>query len=393
MTTAWDYSVQNRNLALSNGGLTVIGSIPVFGIAIDLDNKKIWGRVALGPWSGSFGNPATNTGGSDITAIGSGSVFPCFSANSGDATTANFGAASFKRDIPSGFSAWSSSAVWDSANKDASVTLSNGSLTATGTVSSGWKSVRATIGHSTGKWYFEVTPDIVSGGNGWMLGIENASGTLSSYLGSTANGAGFQCTRALFTNGSFTNNVLTDNVTPYTNSWRTILSDDALGAGKLYVEMTCDAIGSNGWIGGISNISQDLLTFVGSSGNHSCGFQDNTFLQNGSFTNGVLSTAITAGHVLCLAIDLTNNRLWGRIDGGVWSGASGNPATNTAGRDISAINDGAVHLAFSTLDAPATYDKVTLKALPTFSFTVPSGFTEWYQPPVAQAIQSAVSMM
>lgn len=46
-----------------------------------------------------------------------------------------------------------SGAEWDSANKDADVTLSNGDRDAT---SAGWGSVRSKLGRSSGKYYWEV---------------------------------------------------------------------------------------------------------------------------------------------------------------------------------------------------------------------------------------------
>jgi len=47
------------DFAFSNGDLTVVGKPVTLAIAVDLDNKRIWGRVGKGAWSGTSGNPAT----------------------------------------------------------------------------------------------------------------------------------------------------------------------------------------------------------------------------------------------------------------------------------------------------------------------------------------------
>ena len=72
-------------------------------------------------------------------------------------------------------------ATWNPSDKGAAVTLSNGNLTA----SAGSDMVRATISKSSGKWYWEVTFDSLAG---LTLGIATSSATLTSYLGSDANG-------------------------------------------------------------------------------------------------------------------------------------------------------------------------------------------------------------
>jgi hypothetical protein len=77
------------------------------GVAVDLDNKEIWYRVGNGNWNASgTANPATDTGGQDISAI----AFPVFAAveldSNGDVTTANFGATSYAFTPPIGFGNW-----------------------------------------------------------------------------------------------------------------------------------------------------------------------------------------------------------------------------------------------------------------------------------------------
>lgn len=78
------------------------------GVAVDLDNKKIWFRSAgHTSWNNNgAANPGTNTGGLDI----SGMTFPLqpwfetYAAAS--AITANFGQSAYAMTVPSGFGNW-----------------------------------------------------------------------------------------------------------------------------------------------------------------------------------------------------------------------------------------------------------------------------------------------
>lgn len=92
--------------------------------------------------------------------------------------------------------------TWDPANKAASITLSNGNLTAAQS-SGGWTSVKGltSFAKTTGKWYFEVTI-VSSTSNNTMVGVGNASASLSNYCGSDVNGWGYWGnTGAYFNNG------------------------------------------------------------------------------------------------------------------------------------------------------------------------------------------------
>lgn len=83
----------------------------VIGIAVDLDNRKIWFRVSpAGNWNNNVANnPATNVGGITIPA---GTMVPFCTFGgaipfSGNVVTANFGASAFSGAVPAGFtSGW-----------------------------------------------------------------------------------------------------------------------------------------------------------------------------------------------------------------------------------------------------------------------------------------------
>src|SRR5438874_2030792 len=143
--TTWntDAAYHGADFAFSNGNLDAAGSAGTIGIAVDLDNNKIWARPAGGAWSGASGNPATNTGGNSISSVNTGAVMLAwsgFDASAQDQGTLNTGATPFQVPPPSGFSAWDATGAttWDSGNKGAGITLSNGNMTAKATTSSTW---------------------------------------------------------------------------------------------------------------------------------------------------------------------------------------------------------------------------------------------------------------
>jgi hypothetical protein len=90
--------------------------------------------------------------------------------------------------LPSAASA-ATYATWNPSDKSASITLSNGNLTAVqGGTNGVFQSVRSTIGKSSGKWYWEYT----AVGNGRMASIAlSTAGLTATYLGADANGWGF----------------------------------------------------------------------------------------------------------------------------------------------------------------------------------------------------------
>ena len=141
----------------------------VIGIAVDLDNRKVWFRVApSGNWNNNATyNPATNTGGSTIV---SGSYTPVFisgglGGTASNVVTANFGASAFTGAVPSGFTAgWPvdpappvTYATFGGFSS-AGVVVSGGGLTVTHGVSSASVGSTSAAYKTTGKYYLEVGP-------------------------------------------------------------------------------------------------------------------------------------------------------------------------------------------------------------------------------------------
>lgn len=104
------------NNANSGRTLGALADGDIIGVAVDLDNEKVWFRKApSGNWNGQVigsQNPATNTGGVSISSYAATTMAPAVgfggpSTQAGDVMTANFGATAFTGTVPSGFtSGW-----------------------------------------------------------------------------------------------------------------------------------------------------------------------------------------------------------------------------------------------------------------------------------------------
>lgn len=100
--------------------------------------------------------------------------------------------------VLSGFNSSRNYATRNPLDKDASITLSNGNLTATGG-GVWWRAVRGTIGKSSGKRYWEIS------GLTWanrIIGVGNSSAGLSTYVGGDVNGWGYSQAPLKYNNNS-----------------------------------------------------------------------------------------------------------------------------------------------------------------------------------------------
>jgi hypothetical protein len=170
-------------------------------IAIDFTNKRGWFRRNGGNWNNNATyDPATNVGGVDLSAwLISSPVhyyFPAATFNAASKNvTANFGATSFAQAVPSGFtSGWTEVTpaaatgytCWNVSDKNNNILLGDYALYAyCGTRTNG--AARATLGRSTGKFYFEISvPFITAGGDQNAAGITLDTNTLASINSTTA---------------------------------------------------------------------------------------------------------------------------------------------------------------------------------------------------------------
>ncbi len=88
--------------------------------------------------------------------------------------------------------------TWNPADKGATVSLSNGNLTA-GSSSPAFASVRATLGRSAGKFYYEILCTTLGS---TRTGLGDGSFSLSTYVGNSAKSAGHA--NSFITNNGYT---------------------------------------------------------------------------------------------------------------------------------------------------------------------------------------------
>jgi hypothetical protein len=85
------------------GTIQTFASGDVVGVALDLDNKKIWYRRGAGAWNNNAGhNPATNAGGFSVSAI-TGNLFAGWQGSTTSQATLNPGSSTYAYPAPAGF--------------------------------------------------------------------------------------------------------------------------------------------------------------------------------------------------------------------------------------------------------------------------------------------------
>jgi hypothetical protein len=101
--TSGQFWVNNVNTGIAIGGS---GGGATLCFALDLSGNLLWARTTSGNWNGNVANnPATGVGGTSVSAISSGGLYPvaCFGAAAN--CTANFGDTAFIGAVPAGFTA------------------------------------------------------------------------------------------------------------------------------------------------------------------------------------------------------------------------------------------------------------------------------------------------
>jgi hypothetical protein len=200
------------NTTKTTGGFSS-GNVMVF--ELDLTNSRLWIAKGAGNWNGdATANPATNTGGIDISAlVASGRpwfIIGCAGALATPVFTLNSGGSAFSRSVSSGFtSGWPANTVadygvgFDTTTKSASLTLSNSNRTAATTSTKQF--VKLLTGAYTGDYYFEFYVNRNEGATVVAEGLANLTALGSSFYDSATNGAllyGGITTGEIWVNGS-----------------------------------------------------------------------------------------------------------------------------------------------------------------------------------------------
>lgn len=163
---AYCYAGFNIYFNGSDTGLSVGGwaAGDTIGVALDLDNAKVWFRKNGGLWNGNAGHdPETNSGGIDLSSIAGHPWFLYAGANptSESVFSANFGDAAFDDPAPSGFIAgWPDNeavqgAALSPAYTTAGLTLTNDNRTASAAGPVTDALTRTALAFLSGKTYVE----------------------------------------------------------------------------------------------------------------------------------------------------------------------------------------------------------------------------------------------
>jgi hypothetical protein len=178
------------------------GTSDWIGVAVDLDNSKIWFRKNAGNWNGDVSaNPATNTGGVSIpvsasstlntgTATVATPVYPVgIMASVGDQVVANFGATAFAQTVPSGFtSGWTTNTITSVAgwmpNGCAAMSFSGSqSLVATRTGSS--SGCQPSYMRNAGKYFVSFKVNTLTGAGDVGIGLVTGQLTWTTFGNNT----------------------------------------------------------------------------------------------------------------------------------------------------------------------------------------------------------------
>lgn len=158
--------------------------------------------------------------------------------------------------------------TWNSADKAANITLSNGDMDAEPS-GAGWIGVRATLGRASGKYYFELLMVTASHDN-IILGFANSSANLQ-YPGQSANGAGVRRTAPHFVNGWTAVNTGTPGGTATTNDvWMFAFDGDAnkiwRGLNGTWNNSGDPGAGTNEWCSSVTDTVYPMAGFFTSGG-------------------------------------------------------------------------------------------------------------------------------
>jgi len=210
---------------------------------------------------------------------------------------------------------------------------------------------------TSGIWKFKSPSGVTWGTNGFHLKFENSgnlgldsSGNSNTF---TVNGNGRQAldtpTNVSATYNSITRlgdyNILSNGNTTQkeTSSVGQRQAMCTLGGftGKWYAEFKMINLGpqdgSSPYCGVLSMNNYVYNTYLGNNG--IAMHPNGNVYKSASVVDSQTSITYTTNSIVSIALDITNNKCHFRVNGGTWL-ASGNPANNTGGYDISSLNTG-----------------------------------------------------
>jgi len=149
-------------------------------------------------------------------------------------------------------------------------------------------------------------------------------------------------------------------------------------SGKKYWEIHADTINATSQISTGAGIAASSLDFPAGYTSGVSWFSGGLIYVNGvSVTDTGISWA--QGDTMCFAVDIDNNLLWIRANGGNWNANAGlDPASGSGGIDISTRGAGALFAMATVGTSGSGNDVFTANfGATSYAFSVPSGFGNW----------------
>lgn len=356
----WNPDDRQANIILSHNNLTAETAFPttgtnnfepygagdLIGVAVDLENNRAY-FSKNGVWQGDA-DPNLLSGGLEMGMTpGSPEFFPTINISTGDVYSANFGASPFRHQPPAGFSAgWYETqndeqlfAEWNPADRQANIILSNNNLTAETVFPPNYSdphsdndSVRATIGKTSGSWYFEILVAARSYSGYNSIGTATRALSLEVSPGDSDNGCGYraggyaQCKLA-----SITTPFPPGNLDPHSDN-DSVRATIGKTSGRWYFEILVAARSTSGY-NAIGTATKALwLEVTPGADDNGCGYQASGYVQCKLRAITTSFESYGAGDVIGVAVDLDDNRAYFSKNG-VWQGGA-DPNTLSSGLEM-----------------------------------------------------------
>src|ERR1051325_6121480 len=163
-----------------------------------------------------------------------------------------------------------------------------------------------------------------------------------------------------------------------TSSSGCVIAADPQSFGKWYYEITINTYAASGTCVGLASGDITLSTFLSNNAYGTFVIKSGGIFVNATGSGKSLG-ALSAGVLICIAVDLDNRLIWFRSGAsGSWNATSGtanDPATGTGGVNFAGIGAGGAYEFYPLAGLATTSDQVTANfGASSFTGTVPSGY-------------------
>ena len=202
------------------------------------------------------------------------------------------------------------------------------------------------VDSTSGIWKPKTSPSVTYGTNGFFLKYASgATGTDSSGQNNTMTVAGtitslkdnpennFCTLNPLDANGYSTNSLkyteVMNTVVAGGNNWKSTMSTMAVTTGKFYFETKIIGSSTNWWIGIVDPSQIQYASGNNKYTDRTRGYGFNYTFDKGNSGSEVAwgyNTSIAQNDIVCVAVDITNSKIYARKNGGAWANTSASPA-------------------------------------------------------------------